>query len=295
MFSGDPRRQEASISGGSAGRSSHDHSPNSASQMRVNTRVRSMPPWSTDELGRGLAMCGGVGRVAGQPQRDVGLDRGGQVGRAAVERGPGAVGALLASGSTRPPPAVSSGVERCRGTGAAAGPRRPSSRWSRARPSTSRPRACSPDRCATAPPRPRRRPPGWPPVGDPGAESAAGSAPPGSPAAAGAVAVMPTGSSSERASSTSSAAAPGSTGASASACSASATLAPASARPSPGRRPPRSGRRPRSSARSSVGRARAGWRAARRSSAGGRPPVASAAATGSVFFAGAGRARPACR
>ena len=31
-------------SGGSAGMSSHDHSPNSASHMRVNTRVRSNPP-----------------------------------------------------------------------------------------------------------------------------------------------------------------------------------------------------------------------------------------------------------
>ncbi len=36
-----------------------------------------------------------VGRVAGQPQRDVRLDRGGQVAGAAVEVGPSAVVALL--------------------------------------------------------------------------------------------------------------------------------------------------------------------------------------------------------
>ncbi len=36
------------------------------------------------------------GFVAGQPQRDVRLDGGGQVSRSAKEGGPGAVGALVA-------------------------------------------------------------------------------------------------------------------------------------------------------------------------------------------------------
>ena len=49
---------------------------------------------------RGLGHVVGVGRVAGQPQGHVGLDRGGQLGLAVVGVGPGAVGALL-----RPDPA----------------------------------------------------------------------------------------------------------------------------------------------------------------------------------------------
>ena len=90
-------------------------------------------------------MCGASGGVAGQPQRDVGLDRRGQVGRAAVEGRPGAVVALLGADPARRL-ARSPARCGCRGTRAAAGPRRPSSRWSRARPSTSRPGACSPSR-----------------------------------------------------------------------------------------------------------------------------------------------------
>ena len=44
---------------------------------------------------RACFRCGASSVVAGQPQRGVGLDRGRQVGRAAVEVGPGAVVALL--------------------------------------------------------------------------------------------------------------------------------------------------------------------------------------------------------
>ena len=81
-------------SGGSAGTRSHDHSPNSASHTCVNTRARSRPPCRADELGRRAHVLG-LGRVAGQPQRPVGLDRRRQVAGAAVEVRPGAVGALL--------------------------------------------------------------------------------------------------------------------------------------------------------------------------------------------------------
>ena len=66
----------------------------------------------------------GVGRVAGQPQRHVRLDRGGQVAVAAAEVRPGAVGALAGPD----PPGRRRGLLRrsgCRGTRAAAGPRRP--------------------------------------------------------------------------------------------------------------------------------------------------------------------------
>ena len=59
---------------------------------------------------RGRRMCVGVGGIAGQPQRDVGLDRRRQVGRAAVEGRPGAVGALLRAdpvgAAPRRPPGV---------------------------------------------------------------------------------------------------------------------------------------------------------------------------------------------
>ncbi len=81
-------------SGGSAGTRSHDHRPNSASHTCVNTRARSMPPCAADELGGGAHVLR-LGRVAGEAQRPVGLDRRGQLAGAAVEVRPGAVGALL--------------------------------------------------------------------------------------------------------------------------------------------------------------------------------------------------------
>ena len=68
-----------------------------------------MPPDSRTNR-RAAAHVRGVGRVAGQPQRRVGLDRGGQVGRAAVEVRPGAVVALLGADPAGRPRAVSSSV-----------------------------------------------------------------------------------------------------------------------------------------------------------------------------------------
>jgi hypothetical protein len=47
-------------SGGIEGSSSHDHSPNSASQMRVKTRLASSPPLSRTNA-RALAMCSASG------------------------------------------------------------------------------------------------------------------------------------------------------------------------------------------------------------------------------------------
>ena len=98
---------------------------------------RSRPPLArTNSAAR--AMCSASGRVAGQAQRPVGLDRRRQVAGPAVEVRPACRPRAAGSGSTRP----SAGRRRrrgCRGTRAAAGPRRPSSRSSAARPATSRP------------------------------------------------------------------------------------------------------------------------------------------------------------
>ncbi len=82
------------ISGGSAGTRSHDHSPNSASQTWVNTRARSSPPCARMNAAAAAHVLG-LGRVAGQAQRPVGLDRRRQLAGAAVEVRPGAVLALL--------------------------------------------------------------------------------------------------------------------------------------------------------------------------------------------------------
>ena len=93
MFSGDPARQQHHLRR-QRRQLSHGCRPNSASQIRVNTRVAGMPP--RDRTNSGAAgHVRRVGGVAGQPQRDPGLDGGRQVARAAEERGPGAVRALL--------------------------------------------------------------------------------------------------------------------------------------------------------------------------------------------------------
>ena len=88
-------------------------------------------------------MCGVVGVVPGQPQRDVRLDGGGEVAGTAVEVGPGAVLALLGADPAGGRLRSSSLVADAEELAAAAGPRRPSSRSSRARPSTSR--CCVPE------------------------------------------------------------------------------------------------------------------------------------------------------
>ena len=134
-------------SGGIAGTSSHDQSESSESHMRVNTRARSTPPASRMNSAA-RAHVRGVGRVAREPQRDVGLDRGREVAGPAVEGRPGAVVALLARGSSARSPSCRARRRGCRGSGAGRDPRRRSSRWSRARPSTSRRGAGATSRCA---------------------------------------------------------------------------------------------------------------------------------------------------
>ncbi len=90
-----------------------------------------------DELGRGAHVR--LARlVTGQPQRDVRLDRRRQIAGPAPEVAPRAVRPLLRA-DPRSPSARSPAPRECPGTAAAACPRRPSSRSSRARPSTSRP------------------------------------------------------------------------------------------------------------------------------------------------------------
>ena len=81
-------------SGGMTGSSSQDHRPLIASQILVKTRVAVSPPLAADPVGRERHVRR-VDLVAGQLERHVGLDGGGQVARAAVEVGPGAVFALL--------------------------------------------------------------------------------------------------------------------------------------------------------------------------------------------------------
>ena len=72
-------------------------------------------------------MCAASTGSPGEPQRDVGLDRSWRGRRAAEEVGPGAVVALLRADPAAPS-AASARRCGCRGTGAAADPRRP---WSR--------------------------------------------------------------------------------------------------------------------------------------------------------------------
>ena len=81
-------------SGGMTGSSSQDHRPLIASQILVKTRVAVRPPLAVIQSAAALHVRR-VDRVARQLERHVGLDRGGQVARAAVEVGPGAVLALL--------------------------------------------------------------------------------------------------------------------------------------------------------------------------------------------------------
>ena len=65
-----------------------------------------LDPAGTRGRTRRPAACGGVGRVAGQPEGDVGLDGGRQVGGAAVEGGPRAVVALVGPDPPWPSAAV---------------------------------------------------------------------------------------------------------------------------------------------------------------------------------------------
>jgi hypothetical protein len=59
MLSG-ARAGSSMISAASAGRSSHDHRPNSASQMRVKARLRSRPPAARTKA-HALRMCAASG------------------------------------------------------------------------------------------------------------------------------------------------------------------------------------------------------------------------------------------
>ena len=76
-----------------------------------------------DELG-GPAHVLGLGRVAGEAERHVGLDGGRQLGRPAVEVRPGAVVALARADPACRRGGLLGGAD-ARGTRAAAGPRRP--------------------------------------------------------------------------------------------------------------------------------------------------------------------------
>ena len=105
--------------------------------MRVKTRLRLDTAGLAHER-RGAAHVRGLGRVAGDPQRDVGLDGRREIGRARRRTSPTSRRAAGASGSSRRICASSRRRPGGRGSAAGRGPRRRSSRWSRARPSTSR-------------------------------------------------------------------------------------------------------------------------------------------------------------
>ena len=117
--------------------------PNNASQIRVNTRLRLDAAVGQDELG-GPAAC--AARPAGRrPAAARRRPRPWWTGRRARRgRWPRCRRRAAGTGSSAPAGSVCSGGADAEELAAAAGPRRPSSRWSPARPSTSPPGAAGP-------------------------------------------------------------------------------------------------------------------------------------------------------
>ena len=109
MFSGN-QRGSSIISGGSAGRSSHDQS---AEQRQPDPREHARAARGRRRRGRTRARLPhvlGVGRVAGEAQRHVRLDRRRQVGRARRRSSPTSRRRAAASGSSSRPSPVCSAV-----------------------------------------------------------------------------------------------------------------------------------------------------------------------------------------
>ncbi len=121
----EPRREEHQLRREARQRRSQGHSPKSASQMWVKTRVALDAAVLADERGRALHVRR-VGRVAGEAERDVGLDGRRQVARARRRSSPTCRPSRCCERIHAAAARVCSSRRGCRGTRAAGGPPRPS-------------------------------------------------------------------------------------------------------------------------------------------------------------------------